>query len=224
MLVKIPTLNSSGAANNTDEPGAVTTLIGTYQHNTFAGLGGAQGTTHEYVAMWLLDNGKVRYAKRGMASDGVTIRTTLFDSTQDIDDNQWHRLALVGDGVNNRCYLDGVLLHTLVNPAATFVENPQKPVIVNGALFRYWEGQAADIRIFERALSTTEIATLGSTPDTSVYYEPLQGAYEPQYPLVGVQKQNDGTVGFKFEKSDGSAITETEIPSSYSLKCKICTC
>ena len=51
-----------------------------------------------------------------------------------------------------------------------------------------------------------------------------QGTYEPQYPLVGVQKQNDGTVGFKFEKSAGSAITETEIPSSYSLKCKICTC
>ena len=167
MLVKIPTLNSSGAANNTVEPGAETTLIGTYQHNPNAT---GQGATHEFAAMWLLNDGKVRYSKRGMASDGVTIRNTSFDSTQDIDDNQWHRVALVGDGVNNRCYLDGVLLHTLVNPAPTFVENPQKPVIVNGALFRYWKGQAADIRIFERALSTAEIATLGSTPDASVVY------------------------------------------------------
>ena len=170
MLVKIPTLNSSGAANNIVEPGTETTLIGTYQHNTFAGSGGAQGATHEYVAIWLLDNGKVRYAKRGMASDGVTIRSTTFDSADQIDDNQWHRVALVGDGVNNRCYLDGFLLHTFVNDVATFVENPTKPVIVNGSLFRYWEGQAADIRIFQRALSTTEIATLGNTPHTSVVY------------------------------------------------------
>ena len=48
-----------------------------------------------------------------------------------------------------------------------------------------------------------------------------QGSYTSSYPLEGVEKQSDGQVGFKFEKADGTALTESELPSSYSLMCHV---
>ena len=207
---------SDDTANDQVDPSITTNIFGTSAHDT---------SVNAFITLLLKDGGSGNPPFLSISERGADLSGHIVvNSTFNICDTNWHRLVFRSIGGVQQLWIDGVKDIEYTKVATDLTESTPKPVIINGQSQRYWHGEMSDIRFYERALTDLEIATLGTTPDTSVYYEPLQGTYEPQYPLIGVKKQNDNTVGFKFEKSNGSAITESEIPSSYSLKCKICTC
>jgi hypothetical protein len=85
--------------------------------------------------------------------------------TNILDDGQWHFVAAVyncpySDG-DKRLYFDGVLVQE-TNVLGSFCENPDDAwignIINNGN--NYWPGMISDVALFNRALTTAEIASL----------------------------------------------------------------
>ena len=78
--------------------------------------------------------------------------------------NQWHNIALVYTGIEQIAYYNGVEDSRVVAPVISdgrfplFIGSSQASLIANN----FFDGQVADVRIYNRALSRFEIAQLAS--------------------------------------------------------------
>ncbi len=102
------------------------------------------------------------------------ITSGIVVGTRAINDGQWHHVACTfeNDGTPNstdiKLYVDGTL-ETISNSTSFALNTTASGNVRIGADIqgRFWSGTIEDARIYPRALSAAEIATLAATPETS---------------------------------------------------------
>ena len=101
--------------------------------------------------MFLGMNGTTLYAGGGQGAD-LTV--------PDFWDNNWHFIALTYDGTTANLYADGVL-KTSAAEAWNLVPSG---CVIGGQVgpTQFWPGSVDDVRIYNRALSATEISQLAA--------------------------------------------------------------
>lgn len=93
-------------------------------------------------------------------SSPISTADTLVSST-DVNDGDWHQITVVhGNGTTKRLYVDGVLEDLL--PFEGFTANSNHFVLGghgDGVFSGAFEGQIDEVRVYDRLLSSTEVAT-----------------------------------------------------------------
>jgi hypothetical protein len=96
---------------------------------------------------------------------GFVYKSSLYaDSASDLIDGTWHHVALVKQGTLARLYADGDLESTIsVTPA---LQENAFPFLIGynpgEGIQGYWKGLLDELKIFDRALSATEITALAT--------------------------------------------------------------
>lgn len=92
-----------------------------------------------------------------------------FDSTKAIPANTWKHLAATYDGARLKIFINGkaagsmaVTGHTCASSEPLAVGAKNNPT--KGLLEAFWDGKLDDVRIYNRALSATEIKQLAARP------------------------------------------------------------
>lgn len=136
---------------------------------------------------------------------------------KDVTDGNWHHIVAISDstGLNfgTAIYVDGVQDGTISGNAALVANGSRVSIGDNpGATGRYWNGQVDDFAIWDRVLSTNEIAALysngagkplsGLSAFTSDIPAPAEGVFVTQTPAPGA-KNVLPTTDITFVHSDG---------------------
>jgi hypothetical protein len=120
-------------------------------------------------AYWLnvRTNGRVRVG--GFYGGCLNASWKYFDSTRALPLNRWKQVAATYDGTYLRVYIDGraagarrISGRTCASgePLAVGAKNnPDK-----GLLEAFWDGRLDDVRVYDRALTATEVAQLAARP------------------------------------------------------------
>ncbi len=143
----------------------------------------ASGTA-EADAWWQLslsDSGADRYLRMRIKAGGST--TTLADTTMNIPIGEWHLATATYDNATGemKLYLDGVEIASRAHAVGGVLDtDPSVPVTLasNAGTARFFDGILDDVRVYNRALSATEIGDLydaGAPPAAVSYTE----AYQP---------------------------------------------
>lgn len=74
--------------------------------------------------------------------------------------NVWHHLCLTYDGTTAKLYADGTLLTSAAKTWSLVLANASIGRQVNGG--EYWNGSVDDVRIYNKALSASEVQTLAA--------------------------------------------------------------
>jgi YD repeat-containing protein len=139
---------------------------------------GVRGIVNKYVAgstngyQVFLNNGTLCAWYLRDATNFVYDGTACTLSIPGYADNQWHQVVFVVDGAGGRLYVDGLQKATLGWTGTTGAPNTTQPVHIGdyaGAPGGLFSGLIDDVRIYNRALSSTEISNFyGSfSTDTS---------------------------------------------------------
>ncbi len=77
----------------------------------------------------------------------------------------WHQLAGVRRGADVRLYLDGRLVASGSGPAldGSIAPGPETPLLLGGGPRAGFEGELADVRLYDRPLDAGEIAALAAS-------------------------------------------------------------
>ena len=114
-----------------------------------------------YFMLSTIESGAETRLRFRLKTEGVT--STLIASSGDLPENTWVHAAAVYDGANMRLYLDGALVGS-TGKIGTLTPNGAVAVWIGGnppnGTDRPWEGMLDEVRIYDRALSATEIQTL----------------------------------------------------------------
>lgn len=104
-----------------------------------------------------------------------------------IPTQQWFHLAATYDGAARRVYLNGVLAGTLATTLA--ITNTYSTFRIGYHWYASWNGPLDDVRVYNRALSASEIALLAQRvpPDRGVQAQLRRGP-----PLAGVRPSSAG--------------------------------
>jgi Concanavalin A-like lectin/glucanases superfamily/Purple acid Phosphatase, N-terminal domain len=108
------------------------------------------------------NGGRLRLSIASSANGGAGRRT--FRDTRPINDNQWHDIAVtVERGVATKFYVDGVLSSVDTTNNIGSLWNTDTFSIANTSHYfgGYFPGQIDNVRVFSRALSASEVASLG---------------------------------------------------------------
>ena len=86
--------------------------------------------------------------------------TNCLSTTQTVPLNQWTHIAVTGDATGLRIYIDGVL--SASNAVAYGTPNTTSALLVGAetAYNEYFNGTIDDVRVYNRALSVSEVSTL----------------------------------------------------------------
>ena len=87
------------------------------------------------------------------------------DNGTALSKSAWHHIAMSYDGQQTKVYIDGVLDHTSGTTAGVIADN-DKDVMIGGIAATsgwYFKGNIDEVRIYNRALTTNEIASLADT-------------------------------------------------------------
>jgi len=112
-----------------------------------------KGASYQWVSQ-LEQSGKIRTAV--FTSSGEQ----TFDSNLAINTNRWYQFTRVWDGVTGAVYINGVYDNSIATSGS--LVNGSDPVVIGARLLNgnYFHGKLDDIRIYNRALSTNEVAQL----------------------------------------------------------------
>jgi hypothetical protein len=87
-----------------------------------------------------------------------------FCSNQHLDDNQWHYITIIRQGVEAKLYVDGVLDASNSSAEVVNMSNSASFLLGNGPCYPvhtdFFSGELDEVRIYNRALSTAEIRQL----------------------------------------------------------------
>ena len=91
-----------------------------------------------------------------------------------VSTNIWHHLAMTYEpGTSLRVYLDGILAAETTSSIPGSINNPEDVSVYVGAMWWYGEGPGArfngtvdEVRIYDRALSQTEVMELAAIPES----------------------------------------------------------
>lgn len=102
---------------------------------------------------------KILYARY----DGQICDNSAIGYSPVIDNDTFIHLVLVRDGDKIRNYLNNVLIEEVTDPVSCSIENTADMTIgCRANLVRFFKGKIDDIRIYNRALTQTEIANLNA--------------------------------------------------------------
>jgi hypothetical protein len=92
-----------------------------------------------------------------------------FDSTRALKVNTWKHVAATYDGARLRVYIDGKAAGSKAISGRTCVSGQPlavgaKNAPAKGLLEAFWDGRLDDVRIYDRALTLTEIGQLATRP------------------------------------------------------------
>jgi len=114
---------------------------------------------------WLLgtDDGKLRVI---VTSGGLIATSKYYDTVSAFNDDIWHSLGFTWTNGVLKLYIDGVEQNVLKNYDYSFTDIYNSDVNTNlgmsGANTHYFDGSISNAKIWNRALSAEEIATLYS--------------------------------------------------------------
>src|ERR1700730_5491445 len=151
-------------------------------------------------------------------------------------DGQWHHYALTRSGSTWTLYIDGTVAGTASNSEALDLSGGSNhqlgALFLSGSEHNFWNGQIDEVEIFNRALTSTEVASLyiagsqGKCPCTSAP-EGMVSWWQGEGDAVDSKDGNDGTFNgtpaygpgevrqaFSF---DGSSWVSVPAPSSLDL-------
>ena len=98
----------------------------------------------------------------GVNLDGSTTKGTT--STSPLNDGQWHHVVGVYDGYKAQIYVDGILEgESNASSSQVNIQTNDRPVMIGGNADypgREFDGKVGEVRLWDRALSGTEIAAL----------------------------------------------------------------
>ena len=114
------------------------------------------------------------------------VRTTVSDSTT-ASTGTWYHLTITSDGSDLKCYVDGTLENTTSRAGADLTFGNNNIYLGNdpeNTGSRRLDGRLDDIRVFDRALTTSEITALASkrgyeVPAVSTVYHPFAALNHP---------------------------------------------
>jgi hypothetical protein len=109
----------------------------------------------------------------------------------------WHHVAAVGDGKGVKLYIDGLQLASGGSATSNYGTSTYAVNIGGGGIWdtsgNWFAGRMDDVRIYNRALSPGEIASLAGK--TTSFTQPLYLLLTPQNP--GINLYNDGRIDLK---------------------------
>ncbi len=126
-------------------------------------LSKATGTAEgdHYFMLSTISSGSATRLRFRLKTGGAT--TTLIASSGDLVENQWQHVAAVYDGSTMELFVDGAPVGS-TGKAGALSQNPAVPVWIGGnptvPSEKPWRGRIDDVRIYSRALSAAELATL----------------------------------------------------------------
>jgi hypothetical protein len=147
--VQIPDTGSSCNLDVSPEWAGIT--LAAWIYPTTANSAGIVGKTYQYQ----LDrhaNGSITY------SDSITPNTASIGYYGNTPINTWSHVAVTFDGSNICFYINGVLVETLARAGSLSSDTFDATVLGGG----YFGGNLDDVRIYNRALSSTEVETLAA--------------------------------------------------------------
>jgi hypothetical protein len=119
---------------------------------------------------------------------------------------QWHHLAVVFDGVIERVYVDGRQKNA---EAKMLLMHQGRPIVVGASEpgTEFFDGFLASLRIYDGALSDTEILTLAEDRPSADVLVHLDAAKLDYGPLTSWE--NQGSLGGSFTGRDKAPVVET---------------
>lgn len=129
------------------------------------------------------------------------------DSSASVTDNQWHLATTTYDGTTLRLFLDGVQIGstTVAGAFAANTENVSIGAEKSSSTSRYFlNGSLDDARVYNRALSTTEVSALYNQYDPGVNVDAGQSGLVGEWKMDG--NANDSTPN-RDNASMGSGVT-----------------
>ena len=136
---------------------------------------------------------------RGMFYNGGAI--TPITSSQVVNDGEWHQAILVGNTDTQSLYLDGALVGTLAGTidfqwlavsylGTGYCYSTLYPSTPANSWFPF-SGQMDDVRLYGRALSTTEVSTLNKADGMLAWLKLDEGAG-----VVALDSSGNGNTGY----------------------------
>jgi hypothetical protein len=114
--------------------------------------------------------GRIRYIHRSPVSgSGGPANESIYTPAGGYADNKWHHIAVQRASGGRYVYIDGIQVAQDTDPRPGF-DLPLRimfGVLRPGLLQRYWNGGIDDVRIYNRALSQTEIREVMRSPIAS---------------------------------------------------------
>ena len=105
-----------------------------------------------YGGSLILSNGALEFNHSGATTTAIT-------STK-VNDGTWHFVAMTFDGAYVRLYIDGALQGTFYGPSLGFLSFEDLYIGERGNNGNFFNGSIDDVRIYNRALSSSEITAL----------------------------------------------------------------
>jgi hypothetical protein len=129
-------------------------------------------------------NSSSQAVQLGVGTDGtigtnalfLSVNGTILGTTPNLHDNQWHHAAATYNGTTWFLYLDGIFKTSqaiTTNTVKTGIAYLGKNLIGDS---NFWNGSLDDLRIYNYALSATEVASLGKTSTVAVGISPIKKA------------------------------------------------
>ncbi len=118
-------------------------------------------------------------------------------------DNVWMHIATVFDGATMKIYTNGVLDTTLITSISNIAYSSGVLAIGNSltTAIHSFKGAMDDLRIYNRALSSTEIRTLAGLSSQTFYYSKSTGSIN-QLGTWGTNPDGSGTSPLSFDSSN----------------------
>ena len=158
---------------------------------------------HDFYLSVHPDQGQLIYKTYEGGGDAIV------DNSQSFRDGQWHHVLVKKNGSAGEMWVDGELVGISTNVRTVFSSGP---LLVGYSLSsdsfqrKYWSGKIDDIRIYNRALSESEIRQLGPAVYSCVGFEaPMNGG------PVSVKTNRALPLKAQLLDFNGNAIDETQI-------------
>ena len=140
------------------------------------GYQSAGGAQNRYPGIWVYQQDRIH------AGFGDGTNWNSFITGNVLTPNQWNHVATTFDGTNYAAYVNGVQVFSTTDFAGRNPVNSSRVDI--GRVDNYFSGNIDDVRIYNRALSATEVGVL------------IDGATVPDVPIQGEFVANSLVSGF----------------------------
>jgi hypothetical protein len=163
-------------------------------------------STTDGSPLYLLQNnsGTLRWYSKNIYGTGVSVST-----------NTWHQAVLTNDGTSVKYYFDGTLSQTITT-SNTFGEDVTNKFWIGAGYRNGNTNQFQNVRIYNRALSATEVATLYNRPWEGTNYGTLW-PYSPPAPADATLSTDTAATSLNVDLegwwlcTDGSGTTLVDI-------------
>jgi len=118
------------------------------------------GTPYSYVIRYINQTGQIYVARHSRPDSYMIV------SKKTVNDNQFHHVAFKKEGLNLYLFIDGIQDGTTIDESITTKNKSPLFLGKRGNNINYFKGVIDELRLYNRALSTSEIKELSGTSDS----------------------------------------------------------